>query len=121
MKQLASLLGAAACGVVVALLAFLMAAGGHGWAAPVVSATAILTAPAGAVAWLARRRAIAMVVVAISIVIDIAFVVLAAREGLGSAASTFEHLAPVVIVWALLWIAVQVPPVLVVFRNEMGR
>jgi hypothetical protein len=96
-------------GIVVALLAFFMAAGGHGWTAPMISATALLTAPAGAATWLLRHRVAAIVVTSINVVADIAFLVVTART-LRDAASTFEHLWPLVIAWALIWLAVQIPP-----------
>ena len=120
MKSIAWLLGTTACGLLVALIAAFMAAGGHGWVAPMVSATAILTAPAGAAAALVRKRVFAIVVIVTNLAADIAFVVLTART-LDDAASTFKHLAPLVIVWAVLWLVVQVPPITVAFAPRGSR
>lgn len=120
---LSVLAAAVICGLVVAGLAVLMAAGGHGWVAVLLSGTAIVTAPAGVAAWMVRGaphgRTVAMSVVITNLLIDIALLIFTSREGLQSVSETFEHLAAPMILWAVLWLGWQVPPMLALVKQRM--
>src|SRR5206468_8085515 len=95
----------------IAALAVPLAGGGHGWSGALWSAFAVITAPLGALAWRYRDvpagRVIAIVVIAVDVVVDLLLIVSARGDDFDAA---WRHLAPIVIVWAALWIGWQVPP-----------
>ena len=109
---------AAIAAAIVAAGAVLMMAGGHGWIAAAFSLTALVTAPAGAVSWVSHRRGLARAVMIVNAVVDLLFAAAAAKEGLGYAANTFSHLAPVVVIWAVLWAGCQTIPVATLLRRD---
>jgi hypothetical protein len=120
--QLITLVVAFVSGCGTATIAILISAGGHGWTAAVISASAVLTAPAGAAAWSVRHdrygRSIATFVMFINTMIDTEFLILTWREGFEYAAETIEHHASLVAVWAALWLIWQAVPVLALLRTR---
>jgi hypothetical protein len=116
MARIAFLAFSILCGLLVAAFGVIIGAGGHGWVAASVSATALLTAPAGAAAWLLRRsrrgRRVAFIVLAVNGAIDVLFVLFSAREGFAYAVEAFDHAAFAVLAWAALWVGWQLVPVL---------
>jgi len=117
----AGLAAAFVSGCVVAIIAIVITAGGHGWTAAMISATAVLTAPAGAAAWSVRHgrhgRTVAAIVTTINAIIDLTLAVLTWREGFAYVANTFEHLAPLIVAWAVLWLSWQAVPLIALMRT----
>jgi hypothetical protein len=108
--------------LVAATAALVLAAGGHGWNSTIVSASSILTGPAGAVAWVLQaglaRKQTAAATIAANVLIDLALIVLTVREGLVYVVDTWAHLWPIVLAWAALWLVLQAVP-LIAFRQEL--
>jgi hypothetical protein len=96
-------------GMAVAVLAVLFGLGGHGWTAARLSASAIVLAPMGAVAWCYRDRRgitkLARAVTLVNVLIDVAIVLLTKDGDLHGA---LEHFAPAVFIWAALWLLWQI-------------
>ena len=97
-------------GMAVSILALLLS---HGWRAALLSATAIVLAPAGAIVWCYRDRAgmarFALLITIINVLIDIAFILGTHRQAISAAV---DRAAPAVLVWATLWALWQLLPAL---------
>lgn len=96
-------------GIAVAVLSAFFGVGSQGWTAVRLSASAMLLAPMGAVAWCYRDRAgvtkLARAVTLANVLIDVAIVLLT-RDG--ELQGALEHFAPAVFIWATLWLTWQV-------------
>lgn len=117
--DMATMIAASMSGLAIAAMAIPLGGAGHGWTGALWSAVAVITAPLGALAWRYRDldagRVIARVVIAIDLVADVLLLV-SARGG--DFASAWRHLAPLVVAWAALWIAWQIPPALASRRSR---
>ena len=99
-----------------------LAAGGHGWNASALSASALLTGPAGSVAWSLQGtrtgKRIAVATILVNVVVDILLMVFTSREGLDYVHDTWQHLAPLVVAWAGAWMFLQLTPLAAAFRKN---
>jgi hypothetical protein len=100
--------------MIAGIAAFILAAGGHGWNASVLSAASIVIGPAGTAAWLLRHsqpgRWLAAVTVASWALVDVAMIVLTAREGWSYVGEAWQHVPGFLLVWAVACISLQIPP-----------
>ena len=106
---------------VTAAALFVLAAGGHGWNSSVLSATSLLTGPAGAVAWWKRGvvgKRIAAGAIIVNLLADGLLLVLTAREGAEYLVDTWAHVAPLVLAWAGTWALLQVLPFAAATRSR---
>ena len=88
-------------GMSISILALLLS---HGWRAPLLSATAIVLAPAAGIVWCYRDRSdmtrFAKLLTAINAVLDLAFLLGTSRQAWSAAV---ESAAPLLAVWIALW------------------
>ena len=95
-------------GFVVAGLASVMAGGGHGWCSSLISAGGLILLPLAAVAWVRRRRALAVTGIVFGGLADIAVLVATAREGFDYVERIFAAMPVVVLFWLVLWLLWQI-------------
>jgi hypothetical protein len=100
------LMTAVLSGIAVSILALLVS---QGWRAALLSATAIVLAPAGAIVWCYRDRRgmprIARFVTAANVLIDVVILAATHRPDVGAA---FHNAPPAFVIWASLWVLWQV-------------
>ena len=109
----------AGIGLAVAGLAVLLGGGGHGWTSALVSASAVLLAPAAGLALALRgsraSRAVAVVLAVLALAADYEIVRRTIGEGTSYARHVWERAPGLVSLWAGLWMSWQlalVPPML---------
>src|SRR5690606_38147774 len=119
---LGSALASAAAGfgyaVLVGLLAFSMAGGGHGWIASNVSWVGLALVPLAGLAWADRRRrrgqALALVTLALAVAADVAILVAIRAEGTEYFERALSAAPVLVLPWFALWGAWQIAMAVVV-------
>jgi hypothetical protein len=111
--DLMTMIAASMSGLLIAALAVILAGGGHGWTGALWSGFAVVTIPLGALAWRYRDvgagRTIARAIVAMDVLVDAALFLAMLDDDFRTA---WRHLAPIVLIWAALWIGWQVPPMI---------
>jgi hypothetical protein len=107
---------------IAAIAVLVLAAGGHGWNASLVSAAMIVIGPAGTAAWLLRHsrsgRSLAAISVAASAVVGLATIVLTSREGWSYVAEAWQHVPGFLLVWAVAFGSLQILPLAALFHRS---
>lgn len=90
-------------GFVVAGLAFIIGGGGHGWVSSLISSAGLVLLPLASVAWVRRRRSLAVTTLALGGVVDVALFVATTREGFEYVERIFATIPLLVLAWGALW------------------
>ena len=116
LSQVAVLLAAALSGFVVAALALGFSGGGHGWNSAFISASAVVTAPAGAICWFARRSRGGKIFAILVTLTNVAVLGFLLRETAGEGTRYVERVWNsvwfLVLPWAALWFGWQMVPII---------
>jgi hypothetical protein len=120
MRNLAAISLGLIYGFVVAGLAFIIAGGGHGWVSSLISAVALVLLPLAIVAWVRRRRPLAVAVLAFGGAADIALVLATTREGFEYVERIFATIPLLVFAWGTLWFFWQIALMIGLLRGKFS-
>lgn len=95
-------------GFVVTGLAHIITGGGHGWNSSLISAAGLISLPLAAVAWVRRRRALAVAAIVFGGLADVALLVASIREGFEYVERIFTAMPALVLLWGALWLFWQI-------------
>ena len=119
---LLALLLAVGSGVVIAVMALAMSGGGDGWNSAFISASAVITAPAGALIWFGRGRRFARVAAILLTIVNVAILAFLVHESIREAmyvARVWDSMPWMVTLWAALWMFWLALPVVVAARTRV--
>ena len=119
-------LAALLSGLLITAIAIALSGGGHGWNSALISASAVITAPAGVLCWFVRssqtghRLTVTLIVVNVAIVF--VFVIQTMAEGAEHVIRVWRALPGYAVAWMILWLVWQIVPVagLVSRRRRAG-
>ena len=112
-------------GLIVTAIALAISGGGHGWNSAFISASAVVTLPAGALCWFGRRSRIgqvfATILMSTNLIIVVVLFAATTAEGTEHVVRTWRALPGYVTAWAFLWVGWQVVPVVAILKGVKAR